>query len=626
MAIAPVPAALRQGPCVLALVLALVTLTGCDSSQTTIHTDCPALPTQWTVASFRGLGNTTAFNPFNAPTILAPGKITGNVQTLAAAGDRDITAVFAYMELDGTDPAAVRAAIYRTDPAGRPTGAPLATSGEVRLGPEPARWQKFQFPDPSVRLAPGGYFIGIWSGGPGRARLYEPGTGRADVKGFAADAAYDSSAAAPVSPNGSPSGVQYALYALYADSVQQLDPAGYTPAARAETTSVNLELDQLYMRHRVIDALQGSGIDNPSPGEGVDINDVRLVQQPDSSATPNMLILRITPWLRGAQGQHVSLQRSYRLDLKLTPYLLTSGTEPDAQKRHNLLGSDENGRPLDDGIAIRFDLVELHSLTYDQKVECSNSNFDPIDAKFLEGISNQLAAQAPFVVPTKAVTDAIAKLGAATAIDGINLGTDGDFKLGLHIKGAAGRSFQAQTALSHFPSDDWAIDIDPDLIKPAIGAIVASGATSAGLTPNGSARVEFDPGGVLRIYQSVGGCGSGNIGNVYALVTMSIVRIGPDGPPPGTQYVLRALKTPDADARVKACGLITHLANGLATATIGPGTSSPCTDVMATIAFQVSPSEWFYATALDTDGVFYIAGRSSTADAWRGSRPAVASC
>ena len=449
---------------------------------------------------------------------------------------------------------------------------------------------------------------------------------QADVKGFVADAPYDASASAPGGPSGSPSGVQYALYGLYADSVQQIDPGGYTPAARAETTSVNLELDKLYMRHRVIDALQGTGIDNPSPAEGVDVNDVRLVQQPDSSATPNMLVLRITPWLRGAQGQHVSLQRSYRLDLKLTPYLLTPETEPDARKRHNLLGTDEKGHPLDDGIAIRFDLVELHSLTYDQKVECSNPNFDPIDAKFLEGLSNQLAAQAPFIVPTKAVTDAIGKLGASTAIDGINLGTDGDFKLGLRVKGAAGRSFQPQTALSHFPSDDWAIDIDPDLIKPAIGAIVASGASSAGLTPNGSARVEFDPGGVLRIYQNVGGCGSGDIGNVYALVTMSIVRIGPDGPPPGTQYVLRAVQTPDADARVKTCILVSHLGRGLATATIGPGTSTACTDVMAKIAFQVSPSEWFYATALDTDGVFYIAGRSSSADAWRGARPAVASC
>jgi hypothetical protein len=624
MANESVPVALRRAGYALALLLALVTLFGCDSTQTTIHVDCPVLPTQWTRADYRGLGNTTAFNPFNAPTALSPGTITGNVQTLASPDARDITAVFGYMDLGGNESATVRAVIYRTDSSGRPLGAPIATSGEVRLAQEPARWQKFEFPDPSVHLAPGGYFVGIWSGGPGTARLYEPATAQAAVRGFVAGAPYDAAAPPPSTPNGSPSGTQYALYGLYADSVQRIDPASYTPAARAEMTSINLELDQLYMRHRVLEALQGSGIDDPSPGQGVTINDVRLVQQSDSSPNPNMLVLRITPWLRGAQGQQVSLQRSYRVDLRLTPYLLTSAD--DAAKRRNLLGNDENGQPLDAGIAIRFDLVELHSLTYDQKVECSNPNFDLIDAKFLEGLSNQLASQAPFVVPTKAVTDAIGKLGASTTIDGVNLGTDGDFKLGLRVQGLPGRTFEPQTALSHFPSDDWAIDIDPDLIKPAIGAIVASGARSVGLVPNGSARVELDPGGVLRIYQNVGGCGAGNIGNVYALVTMSIVRVGPAGPPPKTQYVLRAVKVSDGDARVKACGLVSHLANGLATATIGPGTSNPCTDAMATISFEVSPSEWFYATALDTDGVFYIAGRSSSADSWRGARPEVPSC
>ena len=44
------------------------------------------------------------------------------------------------------------------------------------------------------------------------------------------------------------------------------------------------------------------------------------------------------------------------------------------------------------------------------------------------------------MVPTKAVTDAISKLGVSTTIDGINLGTDGDFKLGLHVKDTAGKS------------------------------------------------------------------------------------------------------------------------------------------------------------------------------------------
>jgi hypothetical protein len=156
-----------------------------------------------------------------------------------------------------------------------------------------------------------------------------------------------------------------------------------------------------------------------------------------------------------------------------------------------------------------------------------------------------------------------------------------------------------------------------------------------GLSPNTGARVEIDPGGVLRVYQPVDGCLDRNIGNLYARVTMSILRVGPGGPgspPPGTQYVLRGVKEVDADARVKTCGIITNFLQGLATATIGQGGSSPCKDVIAKIVFQVSPSEWFYATALDTDGdaggvdVFYIAGRSSFAEGWRGSRTLVPPC
>ena len=179
----------------------------------------------------------------------------------------------------------------------------------------------------------------------------------------------------------------YALYGLYIDSVEQVDPSAFTPAVRASSTSVNLELDQLYMRHRVIDTLQAVGIDNPSPDSGVAIDDLRLVQSPEGSTNPNMLVVRITPWLRGAQGQQVSLQRSYRLDLKLTPFLLTPDTEPNDALRHDMLGKDENGQPLDDGIAIRFDLVELHSLTYDEAVKCPSPNFDLIDKNILESLS-----------------------------------------------------------------------------------------------------------------------------------------------------------------------------------------------------------------------------------------------
>jgi hypothetical protein len=339
------------------------------------------------------------------------------------------------------------------------------------------------------------------------------------------------------------------------------------------------------------------------------------------------LVVRFTPWRRGAQGEQVSLQRSYRLTLRVTPFLLTPETEPDPLVRSRMLGKDENGQPLNDGIAIRFDPVELHSLSYDENVDCkpdsegrsTNPNYDVIDQKIEPAVYPGLATQHPFVVPTKAVTDAISNLGVSATIDGVNLGTDLDFKLGLHVKGAAGRTFDPQTTLSRFPNDDWAIDIDPALIRSAIAKTAASGAKEIKLSPNGDARVEFDAGGIIRVYQSVGGCGSGNIGNVYGRVEMQIARIGPDGPPPGTRYVLRGAQQTDFDARVKACLFFANTQIGFATP--APGICP----MLGEITFKVSPTEWFYATALDTDNAFYLEGRSTLLDAAR-SAPSVPVC
>ena len=76
------------------------------------------------------------------------------------------------------------------------------------------------------------------------------------------------------------------------------------------------------MRRRVADELLAPTIGDPSPDKGFTVDEVRFVQAAPGAANPNTLVIRITPWLRGAQGQHVSLQRSYRLTLALRPYLL----------------------------------------------------------------------------------------------------------------------------------------------------------------------------------------------------------------------------------------------------------------------------------------------------------------
>lgn len=613
---------------------------GCDRHQTTLPPElCPALPTLWTFTDYGALGHSEVARPgleFHI-TPTGPGTIAGNVVRGAPSDITWVTSVFAFLQAGENATPKARAVIYQLDASGSPTGEPLAASAEMEIATFPAHWYRFDFPH-GVPLRQGSYLIGIWTGGSGRTLLFAPGSA-ATLTGFFADSVpYDSLALPPASPSGSQGGKGWALYGLYRKRpVVQFDPSTYTPATPAQMTSINLELGQLYMRHRVLEALQATGIENPYPEGGIEINDLRLVQGSATDPNPNTLVVTITPWRRGAQGQHVSLQRSYRMTLKLTTFLLTPETESDASKRSAMLGNDENGQPLNAGVAIHFDLVELHSLSYDENVECNpdpdtgrstNPKFDQIDSLVLENLSTSLATTRPLIIPTKAVTDAIANLsGSSPTIDGVALATDVDFKLGLHVKGFTGKPFDSQTTLGRFSSVDWAIDVDKAFVISKITSQLTSAATTSKLSPVGAARVEFDPGGTLRVYQKVGGCLSGDIGNVYALARMAIVRIGPIGPPPATRYALGIQVTPDADARVKTCALVngTYLEDSFKHAQIGNVGGTVC-DEPSDIQFKVSPTEWFYATALDTDDIFYIGGRSTSADTWRGPRPPVPAC
>src|SRR5207248_1306195 len=115
-------------------------------------------------------------------------------------------------------------------------------------------------------------------------------------------------------------------------------------------------LSELYMRHKIKDQLEKPPPDNPTPDSGFFVNDVALSEQGTGAQKLNLLTIQITPWLRGADGNPVSLQRSYRLTLKIVPYLVTATTIPDPQKRQAFIGVADNGA------ALRFELVDLYSL------------------------------------------------------------------------------------------------------------------------------------------------------------------------------------------------------------------------------------------------------------------------
>jgi hypothetical protein len=83
------------------------------------------------------------------------------------------------------------------------------------------------------------------------------------------------------------------------------------------------------------------------------------------------------PWIRGAADQPVAVPTSYRVKLRIVPYLITPTSVADEQKRRALLGTTDRGAVL------RFDFMELYNLGYGAPVSCSSSNYNLIDSRVL---------------------------------------------------------------------------------------------------------------------------------------------------------------------------------------------------------------------------------------------------
>jgi hypothetical protein len=609
---------LRKGSAVAAFICA-VALAGCDGGGGggggLPPVSCPAPPTKWMVPDYRAIGQSSVGT---TPTRIASGSIVGNVAELDTSSS--VSKVFVYLERSEIFAAGVRAVIYPTDSAGTPNGKPLAVSDQLVIDSGPPRWRAFTLP--AVQLALGKYFVGIWTGGAGTINLFA--TAGASPA-YTWTVPYDATAPPPSWAGTSTGATSWSLYALYNRSPALLDPASYTPAPRSTNTSIDLEMGQLYLRRRITTALQATGIDNPSPDAGMFVRDLRLEERTSGSEKVNVLNLNVEPWVRGAQNQPVSLQRFYRVVLKITPYLLTPSTEPDAAKRRTLLGGANSG------LALRFELIELYNLSFGRPVNCSRTDLDLFDAPFLDGLQQSLSSQVPLVIPTSTITDVAAKLtGSSPDVSGVNLGSDLDLKIGFALSGTAGRPFEPQTSLSRFPGSDWAINIDTLLVASAIDSQVRTAITSTnGLSVIGTPTIAFVPGGLnVDVSVRVSGCGYSTTGSVSVEVEMMVRRIGPDGPPPLTRYVIRAPQTtkPALGVFGTLCYLVLN-PMGSATLTIGPG----CFDVLSVVQFEASPGDWFYATSIDTDNVFYIAGRSSYMDMVRANeglppRPAVPPC
>lgn len=192
-------------------------------------------------------------------------------------------------------------------------------------------------------------------------------------------------------------------------------------------SSVDIELSRLYIIERVRQMLESPA----SATSGAFVRSVDLRELPGQDGkTLSVLEIRLEPWLRGENGQPASLQRSYRLRLKITPHLITAARVPDQARRQQLLcpPSDPNCS-ADQGALLTFDLQELYNLS-SSRPACDSP--DLIDNQIAPEIYKSLMAQPPLKLPIEAVSAVLdgASGGTSNIVD-VNVSADGFLKIGL---------------------------------------------------------------------------------------------------------------------------------------------------------------------------------------------------
>jgi hypothetical protein len=403
-----------------------------------------------------------------------------------------------------------------------------------------------------------------------------------------------------------------------------------SPAPRASSTSIDFELSQRYMRTSIHYAVATP----ETATSGVHAGFVTLLEKTVNGEKLNVVEVTIRPWLRGSGATDAPVEfpgRSYILRLKLVPYLITPETIPDEAKRRAILGD------TDAGAVLRTELYELWSNIHQEPVSCGSKNFDFIDSSVLGGIYDSVAKAKPLVLPADQITGVATKLtGTAATLKGINVGSDLELKIGFELNAGVPSPFSSQAFVSRFSTADWGIRMDTNLFTSAITASVNKQITAsyptAALTSLG---ISFTPDGIdLNIGGSIGTGPCGTVTFTSKSLVTPLVRKNAEG----TSLLLAPSSAPNTSMSAGAtlCVLLDSIgrsfADPLGSATLDVRTGG-CLDVLAPVQFSAgkdpkdpTKDDVFYATDVDTDTLFYIAGRSTFIDRELGPRPDVPSC
>jgi hypothetical protein len=407
------------------------------------------------------------------------------------------------------------------------------------------------------------------------------------------------------------------------------------PVPRSSESTIDFELSAPYVTELIrskLDVSGTGGTPTPSPSPtaansalvldsvvtGADILRVTLDQKVAASEEQSLIGITFVPWLMpkpktlspGAppapSPSHIRIGGPYTLTLKLVP------------------SRSQQGGP----IALTFDFVELNNEL--GRVACSSSV--PLDLAHLGQVKDvevltfiySALGSLAIPLPDQDINDAVSKIGGAGGnLQGLAWATDGALKLGLLIGGGAKHRFEniGLTTISLAGGQDWAIDLDINLIKTTIRAQIKAKLEKenpGAVVLPADINVGFEREGLLI---DLSGTASGCHFTASILAKAQMVREPPTGK--SLLQIIAGTPTPHVDGL--GCQflqwLTTSFSGGSATATIwSPLSRPPCTgeQTIAVIEFPLG-TDRLYGTAVNTNGGFLLSGRSVLIDNKRAS-------
>ncbi len=385
----------------------------------------------------------------------------------------------------------------------------------------------------------------------------------------------------------------------------QPPPADWGPVApMAGSSSVDIELNRLYVIERVRDLLEGS--QTGEAGAFVRAVDLREIPQP-SGAPLSTLSVRLEPWLRADTGQPAPIGRFWNVTLRITPHLITPATVPDeAERRRLLCPASDPGCEADRGASLTFD---LHQVT----PACDPADF--VDARVRPRLYEALARQRPLVRPTRAVSTLLDRVTGDTArLADLNVSADGFLKIGVLYEFAgvpqAAHAFdRAGQLLSRYPRNDWIVSVEPGILRAGLYSRIER--LLAGKVPGS----RLDPGRFeLRFVED-----AAEVSGVALLAVPGIcgttAQVSFEGRNPTTVCRKadgpRVVGYPEVDAASVGFNACVSVALWFVKLPEAPAGEWP---EIAKVSFAAGEQDTFYGTRLDLDGAFGLVGRSTFMD------------